>query len=324
VGAGDTGCLAHWLAVSSTRRRLGVALLLDPPVADAVDGLRRALGDPSLGRVGPHLTLVPPVNIRGDQLGAALARIRSAAARTGPLQLTLGPPATFLPDNPVLYLEVGGDLDRLRALRDAAFAPPLERTLSWPWVPHVTVADSAEEARIAAAVVALDRFATVTSVEYLVLLQEMGGRIWRPIADAALGPPAIVGRGGLALEITRGRMFDPEVLQMIEAAGCDDVSPVTTGSSFFPITLAGRREGEPVGAALAWRADDGGHVAVVVAPGVRAQGIGGTLLAHLEAAVSDARWNCPVLHADGPPGFYRARSGWAISRTAPRRRGPVS
>jgi 2'-5' RNA ligase len=310
--------------VASTRRRLGVALLLDPPVADAVDGLRRALGDPSLGRVRPHLTLVPPVNIRGDQLGAALARVRSAAARTGPLQLTLGPPATFLPDNPVLYLEVGGDLERLRALRDAAFAPPLERTLSWPWVPHVTVADSADEVRIAAALVALDCFAAVTSVEHIVLLQEMDGRIWRPIADAALGPPAVVGRGGLALEITRGRIFDPEVRQMIAAAGCDEEFAAEARSSFSPIVLAGRREGERVGAALAWRADDGGHVAVVVAPGVRGQGIGGTLLAHVEAAVGDAQWNCPVLHAHGPPGFYRARSGWAISRTAPRRTGPAS
>ncbi len=311
MGAWHTGCLAHWLAVASHRRRLGVALLLDPPVADAVDGLRRAVGDPTLGRVGPHLTLVPPVNIRGDQLGAALTRIRSAAAGAAPLELTLGPPATFLPDNPVLYLEVGGDLGPLRALRDAVFAAPLERSLSWPWVPHVTLADRADEARISAALTALDHFATVTSVEHIVLLQEMSGRVWRPIADAVLGPPAVVGRGGLALEMTRGRRFDPEVLGMLEAADCDEVLLVASGSSFFPIVLSGRREGEPVGAALAWRADDGGHVAVVVAPEVRGQGIGGTLLAHVEAAVADAGWDCPVLHAHGPAGFYRARSGWA-------------
>ena len=107
----------------------------------------------------------------------------------------------------------------MRALRDAVFAAPLERTLSWPWVPHVTVADSADEARIAAAVAALDRFATVTSVEHIVLLQETPGGSGGPIADAALGPPAVVGTGGLALEITRGRMFDPEVLGMLDEAG---------------------------------------------------------------------------------------------------------
>ena len=162
------GTLGH----VATKRRLGVALLPDPPVSDAVDGLRRALGDPSLGRIPPHVTLVPPVNVRTEEMSAALARLRSAgAAQSGPLQLTLGPPATFLPDNPVLFLEVGGDVERLRALRDAVFAPPLRRPLSWPWVPHLTVADSAAEERIAAALMALDRFAMVASFDRVVLLE---------------------------------------------------------------------------------------------------------------------------------------------------------
>jgi 2'-5' RNA ligase len=315
-------------------RRLGVALLLDPPVADAVDGLRRALGDPSLGRVGPHLTLVPPVNVPAGQLGTALGRVRSAAGRSaGPLRLTLGPPATFLPDNPVLYLRVGGDLEALRSLRDAVFQPPLARTLSWSWVPHVTLADNAEEARIAAAIEALDRFATVTSFDRVVLLAEARGRIWRPIADAALRAPAVVGTGGLAVEITRGRVLDPEIRQLIEEAGVvSDLGEVAaacpTGLRLAPIVLSGRREGKAVGTAVAWRADDGGHAAVIVDPAVRRQGIGGTLLAHLEAAVRQAGWDCPVLHAHGPAGFYRARSGWAEpgppTRTSPRSTGPAS
>lgn len=318
--------------MSATRRRLGVALLLDPPVADAVDGLRRAVGDPALGRIGPHVTLVPPVNVRADELGAALAVVRRAAAgQDGALRLTLGPPATFLPDNPVLYLAVGGDLEALRMLRDAAFAPPLARPLSWPWVPHVTLADTGEPERIAAAVSVLDRFAVVADIEHLVVLQEAGGRSWRPIADAALGPPAVVGRGGLALEITRGRTLDPEARQMLEAAGltggaADEPEPEAPSRPppFFPIVLTARREGEVVATGLAWRTDDGGQLAVVVAAGVRRQGIGGTVLAHLEAAVRAAGWECPVLHAHGPPEFYQMRSGWAATRTPRTRTPPTS
>jgi 2'-5' RNA ligase len=324
------GGLAHWPLVVSTRRRLGVALLLDPPVADAVDGLRRAVGDPSLGRVGPHVTLVPPINVRADQLGAALEAVRAAAAaQAGPLTLTLGPPATFLPDNPVLYLEVGGDLEALRDLRDAVFVAPLARSLTWPWIPHVTLADTADEDRIVAAVAALDRFTAVARVEHIVLLHEMPGRIWVPLADAALGPRVVVGRGGLALEITRGRTLDPEVLQMIGDAGAPpdrgEGGAAPTGGPSFPLVLSGRRERQIAGVAAAWRADDGGHVAVLVRPGARGQGIGGILLAQLEAAVRVAGWECPVLHADGPAGFYQARSGWAVpSRTAPTRTEPAS
>ena len=90
------------------RRRLGVALLVPPPVAVEVDGLRRALGDPSRRRIPPHLTLVPPVNVREEDLGAALDVLRRAARAVPPLDLRLGPAATFHPVNPVVYLAVGG------------------------------------------------------------------------------------------------------------------------------------------------------------------------------------------------------------------------
>jgi 2'-5' RNA ligase len=306
----------------ATRRRLGVALVLDPPVSDAVDGLRRALGDPSLNRIPPHITLVPPVNVRADQLAAALARVRAAAAtQPGPLQLTLGPTATFLPDNPVLYLEVGGDLERLRVLRDAAFVPPLHRSLSWPWVPHVTLADSAGTDRILAAVAALDRFAVVTAIDRLVVLEETSGRVWVPLADADLGPEVVVGRGGLSLAITRGRMVDPEVWQMIDEAGArpaelGEAGDCQPGRNFFPMVLTVRRETQVVSVAVAWRADDGGHAAVVVAPAVRRQGIGSIALAQLESGVVSGGWACPVLHAHGPAGFYRARSAYSKATEA--------
>jgi 2'-5' RNA ligase len=88
------------------KRRLGVVLLVPPPWAAEIDGLRRALGDGALGRIAPHLTLVPPVNVREEDVPAALAVLRSAAAEVdGPsLVVRLGPAATFSPENPVVYL----------------------------------------------------------------------------------------------------------------------------------------------------------------------------------------------------------------------------
>ena len=50
------------------RVRLGVVLLVPPPVAGEIDGLRRAVGDGALGKVAPHVTLVPPVNVRDERL----------------------------------------------------------------------------------------------------------------------------------------------------------------------------------------------------------------------------------------------------------------
>lgn len=308
----------------SGRRRLGVALLLDEPVRSEVEGLRRAVGDPSLGRMVPHLTLVPPVNVRSADLPQALSRLRSAAAgQPGPLLGTLGPPGTFLPDNPVLYLEVGGDLERLARLRDAVFHPPLARSLTWPWVPHITVGDGVPEERIQGALGVLAGYVAAAHFDRVVLLEEQRGRSWVPIADACLEPQVTVGTGGMAVEITRGRVVDPEALALLEreepldarAAGAEGSPPAGTPPVFLhPIVLTARTGGAVVGAAAAWVDYSGARVAVFVAGAHRRQGVGGHLLAHVESAARAAGWDFEVLLADGPAGFYESRSAWARSR----------
>lgn len=187
--------------------RLGVALLLPPPFDAEVDGMRRALGDGTLGRMPAHLTLVPPVNVREDRLGEALAVLRRAASATRPFTLRLGPPATFLPDNPTLFLAVAGDVE---ALRNRVFVDPLARSLTWPFVPHVTLADEADPDRIAAALPALADYAVDVTFHRVHLLREERGRVWAPIADAMFSPPAVIGRGGLPVEIFLTETVDPE------------------------------------------------------------------------------------------------------------------
>jgi 2'-5' RNA ligase len=167
-----------------SRRRLGVALLLPDPAATEVDGLRRALGDGSLGRIPAHLTLVPPVNVREDDIPAALDLLRRAATQTRPLDLRLGPAATFHPVTPVVYLGVHGDVAALHALRGRVFHPPLERPLTRSFVPHVTLADELDPNRITATVAALTDYVVDVRFESVDLLEEGRGRVWRPIADA--------------------------------------------------------------------------------------------------------------------------------------------
>ena len=186
-----------------------MALLVPPPLDAEIDGLRRALGDGALGRIPAHLTLVPPVNVHEDRLGHALAVLRGAAAATPPFAVTLGPPATFLPDNPTVHLAVADDAP-VRSLRDRVFVEPLARTLTWPFVPHVTLADEAEPARIEAALAALADYRVVATFSRVHLLREGPGRVWAPIADAAFAVPAVVGRGGLPVELTVSDALDPE------------------------------------------------------------------------------------------------------------------
>jgi 2'-5' RNA ligase/GNAT superfamily N-acetyltransferase len=292
-------------------------VVFDPPTSDEVDGLRRALGDTRRARIAPHITLVPPVNLPGAELPAALRVLRQAAsAATGPLRLSLGPVNTFAPATNVLYLEVGGDLEELRRLRDRSAQAPLDRRDERPWVPHVTIAGDVAATRIDAAIDLLDRYAAVASVDRVVLLSESDRR-WRPLADAVLGAIGVVGRGGLAVELTEGRLVDPEAAaalagDFVRDRGSDPVPPAADPSTWAPgahrsLVVTARREGGVVGAARAWVDDDGGHVGVLVSAEHRRQGIGSHLLAAAEAAVARQGWESASLQPLGPPAFFRAR-----------------
>ena len=258
------------------RVRLGVVLLVPEPVATEIDGLRRGLGDGTLGRIPAHLTLVPPVNVALDRVDEAGDVLRGAAAAcTGPIELTLGPAVTFWPVTPVLYLAVGGARAELQALRDRVFHEPLARPLTYDFVPHVTLADEVPgAARIEAAVRALADYVRAVPFHHLHLLREGPGRVWEPITEVPLGPPRVVGRGGLPLELTVSAQPDLTVAARLGG-------PTT-------VAVTARRQGEAVGVAtalliapdrVAWL------LGLSVAPHARGTGVGARLVAELAAAL---------------------------------------
>ena len=292
------------------RVRLGVALLIPPPLAGELDALRRAVGDGTYGRVPVHLTLVPPVNVNRDRFEDALRVLRRAASEFRPFTVRLGSPATFLPANPVLYLPlVGHGRAAVFALRERVFQEPLARPLSWPFVPHVTLADEADPERISAAELALADLSAEVTFERVHLLQETPGRVWEPVADAPFCPPAVVGRGGLAVELTVVEGLDPEARGVADAIW----KPEHAAAGSRPLAVVARRDGRVAGTAEGWT---GGGVAflarLVVAPDDRREGVGTRLLAAFESAAADR--GCPRLAAAAPAGsdgerFLRGR-GW--------------
>jgi 2'-5' RNA ligase len=200
-----------------SRSRLGVVLLVPSPLAEAVDGLRRAFGDPMLDQVAPHVTIVPPVNVRDEDLPAALTVLRDAgAAVRGPLDLALGPVRAFDGDEGVVYLAVGGDRKALDRIRKAALRPPLERVIDHEFVPHATLAQGLEADRVDAVLAGSAGWRRQpVRVARLHLLREErtdAGRRWRPIADVPLAVRRVVGRGGLEVELTPGEQLDPEAV----------------------------------------------------------------------------------------------------------------
>lgn len=258
------------------RSRLAAALVIPDPIATEIDGLRRAFGSPGRVRIPPHVTLIPPVNVPDDRMADALAVLERGAASTGPLRVALGPPATFWPPNPVVYLAVGPDGQAVRRLRDALNVAPIERHENRPFVPHVTIAERVEPPdRIPSALELLAAYRAEVTIEHVQLLRMDDERRWHVIAEVPLGGSRVVGRGGLEVMLTTSAVLDPEAASMLDG---DE-----------PFAVVARREGAVVGVATGTHSGDVVLERLVVDAAVRGQGIGRHLLAEVEAVASTTK-----------------------------------
>jgi 2'-5' RNA ligase len=268
--------------------RLGVALLLPEPVRSEVQGLRRAMGDGGLDRIAPHITLVPPVNVNVSGLDDALTVIRSAGHRMTPFSLKLGPINTFAPATPVIKLDVSGELDQLDRLRDLVFTGPLQRSLTWPFSPHVTLKDEATHEQLRTIPYVLTGFESTVQFDRVHLLREDERRRWTPVADAPFAPGSFVGRGGLELELSTSQLIDPVAARLL-----DGRVPATD------LVITARRDGATVGVTAGKVCGDDLDVrALFVHPEFRMQGIGSHLIRHLLAEASGLGCELAVLALD--------------------------
>lgn len=309
-----------------SRRRLGVVLLVPDPVRREIDGLRRALGDSGLGRVPPHLTLVPPVNVAEDDLGAGLDVLHRAAAGMAPFDLQLGPVATFHPASPTVYLAVGGDVGSVHLLRDRVFTRPFTRQLEHAFVPHVTVADGMAVERIGASLDALRHYLVEVAIDRIHLLEERyrddGGHVWEPLADVQFGPAAVISRGGLEINMAISDLVPPDAASAIDTVnGGDPVHPEERPARGLVVT--GRRDGVVVGVAVGWTLGGIARLDVVAVSGpFRREGAGSHLVAYFESASAERGCTEVVSVAPDEPAILAllARRGWARHLDRGRRR----
>lgn len=308
------------------RRRLTVALVVTGAVAHEIDGLRRALGAKALERIAPHCTLVPPVNVREEELEMVLAQARSAGAESTPIAVNLGPPATFWPRTPVLYLSVNGDLEAILALRanltTGPLAPPATR-VERDFVPHVTIDQRIDPARIPQALAALADYHRQYCFERLTVLEQDTGHRWQPLADAPLGKPAVAGRGSLDLQISTVDRADPLLAAWADEQWAqysrerygDAVTPIK------PFAIVARTQHEPVGIA------DGeirGTVCrlgrLIVSPEWRGLGIGSHLLRAVDSLGLERGCTRVRLEtiAGGPAQQFYAERGFVAAASLPR------
>lgn len=284
-------------------------LLVPPPHSFAVDTLRSALGDETTERIPAHLTLVPPVNLPESELPSALEVLRSAASTTAAFGGRLGPASTFWPSSPVVMLPCTDGAERVVSLRNSVFRPPLVRPLSWPYVPHVTLAPEVPTERIAGMVEAVGGFSCSVTFGSLHLLTQAKDLTWAPLASFDLvGTPLVIGRGGLELELVVGERPDPQAAAWAAGAGLAE----------RPFSVSARRERAVVGIATGvTRGADATVSCLAVDRAVRRQGIGTHLLAAVGSLAAERGCSHMTVRvrSDGEAAFYRSR-GWRDAGSA--------
>jgi 2'-5' RNA ligase len=251
------------------RVRLGVVLLVAEPWRTEINGLRRALGDRNLDRIPPHITLVPPINVKADDMQLVFDTVCSAAENMQPFAVQLGPVTTFAPKTPVIKLDVQGEGRAcVERLREEIAVGPLLRESQWPFDAHVTLNDEASDDLIVHALASMSYVVDTTLSDVWVLQQEED-RVWRPFMDARFEPSTTVGAGGLAITITTSTLLDSVVKERLNL----DVQRST-------MALIARINGEAVGALAIREGRSFELLALRVHEAHRRLGVGSHLLRH--------------------------------------------
>lgn len=202
------------------RYRVGLIQSFDKMHSDQVDGLRAALGGFGIGRISPHITLVPPSNIHPRDIDSEIYRLRVIASETEPFSVEAGPAATFHPVSPVVYLSVSGDgVSEMIALQEKVISSALYKQNPRPFVPHVTLMDPAGEDEITSALSLLKSHIFRQELNSFELMLSPSQGYWEVSTDFKFSPRRRVHRGGMPLEVFVHRSGDPSIYRFARERG---------------------------------------------------------------------------------------------------------
>ncbi|WP_285727354.1 2'-5' RNA ligase family protein [Psychromicrobium xiongbiense] len=169
-------------------RLVGVVLALPEPYATELRRWRASLGDPLAEIVPAHITLVTTTPTANWE--AVVAHVREVAAGQGEFEVTLEGTGSFRPVSPVVYLKVAQGFDDCLALHSRLQQGPLERTLPFPFHPHVTVAHEISEPAMDDAEERLSDYRASFRVDSMGLYEHDSSGLWQLCEELSFGGAA--------------------------------------------------------------------------------------------------------------------------------------
>ncbi len=271
------------------RYRIGLIHHFSGLNANKVDGLRGSFGGFGIGRILPHITLVPPANLHRQDVEAEIYRLRKIAAETPAYEFEVGPAGTFHPVSPVLYLAVGGTgLSEMASLQAQLVSSNLYKPNTRPYIPHVTLMDPAESAEIDAGLrIMKSVLFRETANSFEMMLSPVHG-YWELSSDFRFEPRRMVHQAGMSLEVFTNSSGDLAIYNMLAENGvsssafwpCDDVRLRCDGQEHVVVSIYGNGQLIACGSAN-YRSTVGLIRSVVVQKDFRRLGIGSLVVREL-------------------------------------------
>jgi 2'-5' RNA ligase len=174
---------------SSKRRDIGVAISIPEPYTSELQGWRERLGDPNAADIPPHVTLVPPTSLSTDDLEAVEQHLLEAASHMEGFVIHLRGSGTFRPVSPVVFVPLAQGISECEQLEALVRRGPLERELSFPYHPHVTVAHDVSEDLLDQAFAELTTYDARFRVWGFSLFEKGRDDVWRPQRDFPFHAP---------------------------------------------------------------------------------------------------------------------------------------
>ncbi|NHA66699.1 2'-5' RNA ligase family protein [Phycicoccus flavus] len=164
----------------------GVAVTVPEPWGAELQAAREEFGDPMAGAIPPHVTLLPPTAVEPHEIEAFTEHLRGVCSGVGPFTMVLGGTGTFRPVSPVVFVQVSSGIAACELLESAVRSGPVQRTLDFPYHPHVTVAHHLGDDELDRAFADLAQFRCEFTVGSVELYHHDADGVWRVVESFPL------------------------------------------------------------------------------------------------------------------------------------------
>lgn len=165
---------------------IGVAIGLPEPYTSDLSERRSRAGDPQAYLVPPHVTLLPPSQVRGAALPGIEEHLAAVARRHAAFELHLSGPGTFRPVSEVVFVQVAAGLAQCEMIEADVRSGPLFRQAAFPYHPHVTVAHGVPTSALDETYAGLRGYDASFLVAGFTMFEQNADGVWKPRREFTL------------------------------------------------------------------------------------------------------------------------------------------